>query len=112
MKKVSIAGFALLYVVLIVSGTGAHASEWAVREFGAISDSSTNQHIPGFSKIDTSDGRLSQTKIFETGFVVESPLEGFSAPTDSKPHVALPTVVYRSTWSGQPFSCRAPPSLI
>jgi len=112
MKKFSIAGFALLYVVLIVSATGAHSSEWAVREFGTRSDSFANHHSPEFSKLDRSDTRLSQTKIFETGFVVESPLEGFAAPADSKPHLALLSVVYRSTWGGRPFSCRAPPSLI
>ena len=112
MRKFCIAGFALLYAVLIVSATGARSTEWAVREFGTLAHSSAAQHVPGFSKIDTTDTRLSQTKIFETGFVIESPLEGLADLAPSETHVSLPFFVFRTAWTGQPFSSRAPPSFV
>jgi len=111
MRRFSISGFALLYVVLIVSATGARSSEWVVREFGTLAHPSSGQHSLGVEKLDTSDTRLSQTKIFETGFVIESPLEGLAALTHSESYIPLPPFVHRTTWSGQAFASRAPPSL-
>jgi hypothetical protein len=112
MKKFAITGFALLYALLILSVSAERSKEWAAREGAALVHPGFGQHSPGFSKAEKSDAYLSQTKLVEPEFVVELPREAVAVPIPSGRYTLLSSFEYHATWSGPPFSSRAPPPQI
>jgi hypothetical protein len=106
MRRFSITMFSLLYVALVVSASAERSTDWARREVAPFT--SANHHS-GFGDVAKPDTHLSQTKIFETGFVVESPSVDLAAPVSAERH--LPTVEsqFSSTLRTTRAASRAPP---
>jgi hypothetical protein len=110
MRKIAVTTFAVLYGMLILYASAERANDWAAREAPLLAHSAPGQKVPCFSK--NSETQIWQTKNIEPGFVVESPRESVAAPTDSGHHTVPSLFEYHSTWTGQLFSPRAPPSQI
>jgi len=108
-RRVAVAGFAILYAFLIFSATAERATE-AVADALAHSDSGHQDASSG--KLKRPETRLTQTKINEPGFVVELSREAVAALPLSERHTPDSTFEFRSVWSGSFFSSRAPPSQI
>lgn len=109
MRRFAVAGFAILYTLLIFSATAERATE-AIAD--AVSHSGSDHHDASSDKLKRADIRLSQTKINEQGFVVEFSREAVVVPILSERHTPVSTFEFRSTGSGPFVSSRAPPSLI
>lgn len=105
MRKFAVTTLAVFYGLFIISATAERANDWAAK-VSLFRHSAPGHAVPSFEK---SDLHLRQTKIFEQGFVVESPREGISLPTHSDRHSPLPSTEYHATWIGQALSSRAPP---
>ena len=105
MRKFAVTTFALFYGLFIISATAERANDWAAK-LSPFRHSAQGHSVPSLER---SDLHLRQTKIFEQGFVVESPREGISLPTRSDRHTPLFHSKYHATWVGQAVSPRAPP---
>jgi hypothetical protein len=109
MRRIAVAGFAIIYAFLVFSATAERATEAVVDAFG---HSSPAHHDASSGKLKRTDTRLTQTKINEPGFVVELSRDAVAAPILSERHTPVSTFEFRSNWKGPLFSPRAPPSLI
>src|SRR5262245_26456519 len=109
MRRFAVAGFAVLYSLLILSATADRAIETVT---GVPVHSGSNQHDASSGKLKRAETRLTQTKINEPGFVVELSREAVAVPITSERYAPVSLFEFRSAWVGSSFSSRAPPSLI
>jgi hypothetical protein len=112
MRKLSFTTFAVLYAVLVLTGSAGRSFSWARKEATNLPQSSSQQpsHTP--AKIDRSDSHLLQTKLTETEYVVECLKKAAHAPTlreSDRVGRVCPVPLWRSSYFE---SSRAPPSLI
>src|SRR5438094_20370 len=111
MRKFAVTAFAVLYGVLITSASAERFNDWVAREAPGLGHSVPGPHSAcsnktGKSETETHPGLK---RIIQREFVVESPREGAAAPTCSRRHTPLASPKDHVTWTGQPFSSRAPP---
>jgi hypothetical protein len=112
MRKFAVTSFAVCYALFLVCASAERTGEWAVKE----ADSFTQFHHVDHSsknvgKGGKNDSHLQQTRLIETGFVVELPREAAASPIPTQRLVHCPTFnVYIST-STRLIPTRAPPVL-
>jgi hypothetical protein len=112
MKKFAITTFVLLYTGLIFWLPAERTDAWVSHLVSASTNTDSSRHSHGFGKTEKSDAHVSQTKLVETEFVVESPRKAIAAPVHSELFVWLTSFPYQSKPICSPLSSRAPPVLI
>jgi hypothetical protein len=112
MRRFAVTIFALLYVSLIFSLSAQRMNIWATYAGEVIADAAGHQNAPGVGKTPQTDAHVSQTKLVEAQFVMESPREcGDAPPVYLERHIFQSSVGYTSRSMDELFSSRAPPSL-
>lgn len=111
MKKYCITAFTLLYTVLLVFGAAERAGQWAVREAKNLAHYEIVHGVKSLGGGGKSDSHVFQTRLLESGFVVEMPREAATSLVPSERHTnRIVTHLYVSR-SPTLISSRAPPSL-
>jgi hypothetical protein len=111
MKRFAVTAFAVLYGVLITSASAERFNDWITREAPelGLGHSVPSPHSACSGKAGKPETHPGLKRIVQREFVVESPREGVEAPTCSQRHTLLASSKDHVTWTGQPFSSRAPP---
>jgi hypothetical protein len=112
MRKFAVTSFAVCYALFLVFVSAERTGEWAVKE----ADSFTQFHHVDHSsknvgKGGRGDSHLLQTRLVETGFVVELPREAAASPIPTQRLVHCPTFDFYISTSTRLISSRAPPVL-
>ena|SRR5215471_13144448 len=111
LRRVSITAFAVFYAALLIFVSAERAGDWAVKE----ADSLTHFHIvhglKSLGKAGKSNSHLLQTRLLESGFVMELPREAPGAPVPYQRHTNLPQTDRYISPFAQLISSRAPPVL-
>ena len=108
MRRLTVSAFAVLYAVLILSGSVEKAFAWASKESETFSHQDSKH---AFHKTERSESHLGQTKITETESLVESPRKMAAAPLIASRQALLWIADIPLSHSFTDISSRAPPSL-
>ena len=113
MRKIAVTTFAVCYAALLVFVSAVRTGEWALKE----ADSLTQYHhiVHGSKNVGKggkSDSHLQQTRLLETGFVVELPREAAASPIPIQRLIHLRTTDFYISASTRLIPSRAPPALI
>jgi hypothetical protein len=111
MKKFSITAFAVFYAALLVFVSAERAGEWAVKEADTLTHHQIVHGSKSFGKAGKSDSHLLQTRLHESGFVMELPREAGGAPVPYQRHTNLPQADRYISAFSRLISSRAPPVL-
>src|SRR4051812_15223969 len=108
MRRLTVSAFAVLYAVLILSGSAEKAFAWAAKQSETLSHHDTKH---AFHKTDRSESHLGQTKVTETESLVASPRTIATAPLMAARQTLLWIADVPLSRSSSDISSRAPPSL-
>ena len=111
MRRFAVTAFAIIYAALIVSVSAQRAEIWAVKEAESLNHGQVVHGFKTFGKSGKSDSHVLQTRLLETGFVVELPREAATAPAPSQPHIHRPHADLYISPFARLLPSRAPPSL-
>jgi hypothetical protein len=111
MRKFTVTGFTILYAALIVFSSAERAGDWAVKEAESLSHHQDVHGCKTLGKGGKHDSRLGQTRLLESGFVMELPREAVASPIPSQRHASRrPADRYISAFA-RLIPSRAPPSI-
>jgi hypothetical protein len=111
MRRLAVTTFAVIYAALIISVSAQRAEEWAVKEAESFSHKQVLHGFKTFGKSGKPDSHVLQTRLLETGFVVELPREAATSPAPSQRHTIRPPADLYVSPFARLISSRAPPSL-
>src|SRR5438128_3658307 len=109
MRKFAVTAFAVLYGLLITSASAERFNDWVTRELPGLGHSVPGSHSACSGKTGKPETHPGLKRIVQREFVVESPREGVEVPICSQRHTLMAFSKDHATWTGQPFSSRAPP---
>ena len=111
MRKFTVTAFTIIYAVLIVFTSAERAGEWAVKEAQNLGHHHAAHGDKTLGKAGKSDSHLLQTRLLESGFVMELPREAPGAPVPYQRHTNLPQTDRYISPFAQLISSRASPVL-
>jgi hypothetical protein len=112
MRKFAVTSFAVCYALFLVFVSAERTAEWAVKEADSLVQFHHVDHgSKNVGKGGKSDSHLQQTRLIETGFVVELPREAAASPIPTQRLVHCPTFGLYLSRSTRLIPSRAPPAL-
>lgn len=112
MRKFTITAFAVCYAALLLFVSIERTGEWALKETDNLSHFHQIAHgSKGLSKGSKNDSHLGQTRLVETGFVVEMPREAAASPVPTQRLIHRPITHFYISAVTTLLSSRAPPFL-